>query len=145
MSKKIIKILLIDDEEEFSSTLAERLDIRGYETKTALSGEAGLELIINEGFDIAVLDLMMPGMSGIDTLRRIKSYSVAPDLPVILLTGHGSTKEGMEGMRLGAFDYLMKPLDINELIQKILSATAAAAAPTAAAAAPTAAAAAPTA
>lgn len=123
MSKKAIKVLLIDDEEEFSSTLAERLELRGYETRTALSGEAGLELAANEVFDIAVLDLMMPGMNGLDTLRQIKSFS--PEMPVILLTGHGSTREGMEGMRLGAFDYLIKPLDINELIQKILSAVTA--------------------
>ncbi len=120
MNKKPIKILLIDDEEEFSSTLAERLDLRGYETATASSGETGLALLANKEFDIAVLDLMMPGMNGLDTLHQLKSHSYG--LPVILLTGHGSTKEGMEGMRLGAFDYLIKPLDISELIKKILSA-----------------------
>lgn len=115
-----IKVLLIDDEEEFSNTLAERLSIRGFETMTASNGEAGLKLISDERFSIVILDLMMPGMSGLDTLRQIKI--IAPDLPVVLLTGHGSTREGMEGMRLGAFDYLMKPLDIKDLIQKINSA-----------------------
>jgi len=112
-----IKILLIDDENEFTSTLAERLEIRGYDAKTTDSGEAGIELIQNENFDIAILDLMMPGMSGIETLRQIKIINTA--LPVILLTGHGSTKEGVEGMRIGAADYLMKPLDINDLMEKI--------------------------
>ena len=120
MTKKSIKILLIDDEEEFATTLAERLELRGYETRTAVCGEDGLDLLSKETFDIAVLDLMMPGMNGLDTLRHIKLD--APDMPVVLLTGHGSTREGMEGMRLGAFDYLMKPLDIKDLTQKILSA-----------------------
>lgn len=115
MSK--IKILLIDDETEFTSALAERLEIRGYEAKTTDNGESGIELIENEHFDIAILDLMMPGMSGLDTLRQIKTFN--SELPIILLTGHGSTKEGMEGMRIGAVDYLMKPLDINELLAKI--------------------------
>lgn len=112
-----IKILLIDDESEFTSTLAERLEIRGYDAKTTDSGEDGIELIQNENFDIAILDLMMPGMSGLETLRQIKIINT--ELPVILLTGHGSTKEGVEGMRIGAADYLMKPLDINDLMTKI--------------------------
>ncbi len=112
-----IKILLIDDEIEFTSTLAERLEIRGYDAKTTDSGEAGIELIQNENFDITILDLMMPGMSGLETLRQIKTINT--ELPVILLTGHGSTKEGVEGMRIGAADYLMKPLDINDLMVKI--------------------------
>ena len=123
MTKKSIKILLIDDEEEFANTLAERLELRGYQTRTAVCGEDGLNLLAGEAFDIAVLDLMMPGMSGLDTLRRIKTDK--PDMPVVLLTGHGSTREGMEGMRLGAFDYLMKPLDIKDLTLKILSAVGA--------------------
>lgn len=112
-----IKILLIDDESEFSSTLAERLEIRGYEAKTAIDGISGIEIIQNETFDIAILDLMMPGMSGLETLKQIKRFNT--NLPIILLTGHGSTKEGMEGLKLGAIDYLMKPLDINELLTKI--------------------------
>ena len=112
-----IKILLIDDESEFTSTLAERLEIRGYDAKTTDSGETGIELIQNGNFDIAILDLLMPGMSGLETLRQIKIINTA--LPVILLTGHGSTKEGVEGMRIGAADYLMKPLDINDLMVKI--------------------------
>lgn len=111
------KILLVDDETEFSSTLAERLSLRGFDSDTSPDGESALNKIENEQWGVAVLDLMMPGIGGLETLRRIKK--IRPDLPVILLTGHGSTKEGMEGMRMGAFDYLIKPLSINELLEKI--------------------------
>jgi len=116
------KILLVDDEAEFSSTLAERLTLRGFESDTAPDGESALVKIEEEEWGVAVVDLMMPGMGGLATLKRIKA--IRPDLPVILLTGHGSTKEGMEGMSLGAFDYLIKPLAINELIEKIYEALA---------------------
>jgi DNA-binding response OmpR family regulator len=114
---KKIKILLIDDEIEFTSTLAERLELRGFDVKTTDNGGSGIELIRNEFFDIAIIDLMMPGISGLETLKQVKAFNTK--LPVILLTGHGSTKEGMEGMRIGAVDYLMKPLDINDLLEKI--------------------------
>ncbi|WP_457551782.1 response regulator [Desulfobacula sp.] len=110
-------ILLIDDEIEFVQTLAERLELRGYVSKIAEDGESGISMLAKESFDVAILDLMMPGLSGLDTLRQIKDIEKA--LPVIMLTGHGSTKDAMEGMRLGAFDFLMKPLDINELLEKI--------------------------
>ncbi|MCP3941726.1 MAG: response regulator [Desulfobacteraceae bacterium] len=115
-----IKILLIDDEEEFVTTLAERLELRGYLCQTAGDGESGISKISHQTFDIAILDLMMPGLNGLNTLRQIKM--IDKELPVILLTGHGSTKDGMEGMRIGAFDFLMKPLDISTLIDKIKSA-----------------------
>lgn len=117
MSEAAITVLLIDDEEEFTMTLAERLELRGYETRTANSGETGISMMANTRFSIAVLDLKMPGLNGLDTLRQMKNIN--PDMPVILLTGHGSTREGMDGMRLGAYDYLMKPLDIDNLIKKI--------------------------
>ena len=117
MNNKKIKILLIDDEEEFASTLAERLELRGYVAKIAGNGESGISLITNDSFDIVILDLMMPGLNGIDTLKQIKAIN--KNLPVILLTGHGSIKEGTEGMGIGAFDFLIKPLDIKELINKI--------------------------
>ncbi len=112
-----IKILLIDDEMEFVETLAERLELRGYISKIAGDGELGISMLARESFDVAILDLMMPGLSGLDTLRQIKE--IDKTLPVIMLTGHGSTKDGMEGMQMGAFDFLMKPLDINELLEKI--------------------------
>ncbi|RLB88914.1 MAG: response regulator [Deltaproteobacteria bacterium] len=123
MKNQKIKILLIDDEEEFISTLAERLELREYLCKTAGDGQSGIQMVEKEPFDIAIVDLMMPGLNGLDTLRQIKEIN--PDLPVILLTGHGSTKDGMEGMRIGAFDFLIKPLDIYALIDKIKLALAA--------------------
>jgi len=112
-----INILLIDDELEFIDTLAERLELRGYTAKIAEDGETGISMVSNNSFDVAILDLMMPGLNGLETLKQIKV--IDKTLPVILLTGHGSTKDGMEGMRIGAFDFLMKPLDINELLEKI--------------------------
>ncbi len=117
MSGKTVKILLIDDEEEFVTTLAQRLEYRGYYARAVHEGQAGLNALAEDLFDIVILDLMMPGLSGMDTLKQIKNNY--PDIPVILLTGHGSTKTGIEGMRHDAFDYLIKPLDINELIGKI--------------------------
>ena len=121
MTSEPTRVLLVDDEEEFTSTLAERLEIRGFKAVTANDGESGLQCIMNDTFDVAVLDLMMPGMTGLEALKQFKS--IRPKMAVILLTGHGSTKEGMEGMRMGAYDYLMKPIDINELVKKIQQAT----------------------
>jgi DNA-binding response OmpR family regulator len=110
-------VMLVDDEEEFVSALSERLMLRGIEVETALSGEEALAKFGKKQADVIILDVMMPGLSGLEVLRRIKmSY---PRTHVILLTGHGSTKEGMEGMRLGAFDYLIKPVDIEELLAKM--------------------------
>lgn len=117
MKPKNIRVLLVDDEVEFTLVLARRLEIRGYLCKTAKDGESGIRLIENESFDIALIDLMMPGLNGLDTLRQIKTMNQS--LPVILLTGNRPVKDGMTGMRMGAFDYLIKPLDIDELIDKI--------------------------
>jgi DNA-binding response OmpR family regulator len=114
---KNLKILLVDDEEEFVTTLAERLELRGLQARAALNGEAALQMIEADTPEIVILDIMMPGMGGFEVLRRIKAQH--PQLPVILLTGRGSTKEGIKGMQLGAFDYLMKPLNIEELIKKM--------------------------
>jgi len=111
------KILLVDDEEDFVSTLAERLRLRGVEAEVAYNGEGALQHIAVNPPEAVVLDVMMPGMSGLEVLRRIKTDY--PSIAVILLTGIGSTREGVEGMRLGAFDYLMKPLQIEALIEKI--------------------------
>jgi two-component system OmpR family response regulator len=111
------KVLLVDDEEEFLTTLAERLELRGIQVKTATSGEEALRLIEADPPQVVVLDVLMPGLGGLEVLRLIKVGN--PQLPVILLTGRGSTREGIEGMRLGAFDYLMKPLKLDELIVKM--------------------------
>ncbi|MCF8024389.1 MAG: response regulator [Desulfobacteraceae bacterium] len=110
-------ILLVDDEEEFVTTLAERLGIRGFAAEAATSGRQALNKMDGRDFDLVVLDVKMPGMGGLEVMDSIKDRS--PDLPVILLTGHGAAGEGRQGMHKGASDYLMKPLDIDELISKI--------------------------
>jgi len=112
-----MRVLLVDDEEEFVSALAERLHLRGIEASTAIDGEKALEKIREDPPQVVILDVMMPGIGGHEVLRRIKREF--PQVQVILLTGRGSQNEGIEGMRLGAFDYLIKPLKIEELIQKM--------------------------
>ena len=112
-----MNLLLVDDETEFVTTLAERLELRGMTVRTAADGESALPMVEDDPPDIIVLDLMMPGIGGMETLKRIKASH--GDIPVILLTGRGSTKEGIEGMRLGAFDYMMKPINLDQLLQKL--------------------------
>lgn len=114
------KVLLVDDEEEFVSTLAERLELRGIQALTETDGQAALVRIASDKPQVVVLDIMMPGISGLDILRHIKRSH--PELPVILLTGRGATNEGIEGMQLGAFDFMMKPVKIEDLISKLFEA-----------------------
>jgi len=109
--------LLVDDEEEFASTLAERLRLRGIETLVATGGRRALELVESERPAVVVLDIMMPGLGGLETLKIIRERH--PGVEVILLTGRGSTREGLEGMDLGAFDFLLKPAKIEELIPRM--------------------------
>jgi DNA-binding NtrC family response regulator len=111
------RVLLVDDEEEFVSALSERLMLRGIEVDSALNGEEALARLVEKEFEVVILDVMMPGLGGLEVLRQIKSTH--PNTQVILLTGHGSTREGIEGMRLGAFDYLIKPVDIEEMLAKM--------------------------
>jgi len=112
-----LKVLLVDDEEDFVSTLSERLQLRNITTLVAADGEEALQIIDTDKPPVVVLDVLMPGMGGLDVLRQIKrSYT---HIQVIILTGRGSTKEGIKGMRLGAFDYLMKPVKIEMLMQKM--------------------------
>ncbi len=111
------RMLLIDDEVDFTETLAERLQLRGFLTDLASNGESGLKMVGEKEYDIVILDLKMPGLSGIDTLKGIKALN--PGLPVILLTGQGSTKGGEEGKHLGAYDCMMKPIKIDEFIEKV--------------------------
>jgi len=112
-----LRILLVDDEEEFVTTLAERLELRGLQARAATNGEDALQMIETDPPRVVILDVMMPGLGGLEVLKRIKARH--PQISVILLTGRGSTKEGIEGMQLGAFDYLMKPINIEELIKKM--------------------------
>ena len=111
------KVLLVDDEVEFATTLAERLTLRGIEAVTVHDGEAALQRIAADPPQIVVLDMMMPGLGGLEVLRLIKKNH--PGIPVILLTGRGSTKEGIDGMDLGAHDFLMKPIKIEALVEKM--------------------------
>ena len=110
-------VLIVDDEEELVTTIAERLQIRGIKAQTATDGETALKMIEADPPQVVVLDVMMPGIGGIEILQRMNAQNLK--IPVILLTGYGSTEQGMEGMKLGAFDYLMKPCDLNNLIGKI--------------------------
>ncbi|MEW6350932.1 MAG: response regulator [Thermodesulfobacteriota bacterium] len=111
------KVLLVDDEEEFVSTLAERLALRGVEVRVANNGKEALQKIEDDPPRVVVLDLMMPGLSGLEVLARIKRDY--PAIEVILLTGMARSNEAGEGMRQGAFAYLMKPLSIEKLMEKI--------------------------
>jgi len=113
-----IRVLLVDDEEQFVLNMAKLLKFRGFAVSTALDGFKALELFKSgEGFDVVVLDVKMPGMDGISTLSRIKK--IAPHTEVIMLTGHATLESGIDAIRWGAFDYLMKPCDIEDLTEKI--------------------------
>lgn len=111
------KVLIVDDEKGFLDVLAERMQSRGMEVTTATSAKEALQKLETETFDAIVLDLMMPEMGGIEALQRIKGKN--PDAEVILLTGQPSVSIGVEAMKLGASDFLVKPADINELTEKI--------------------------
>lgn len=112
-----IRVLLVDDEERFARTLSKRLAERGLSVLNASRGMEALELMEDHVFDVVVLDVKMPGMTGVETLQEIKK--IRPLTEVILLTGHASVDSAIEGMRLGAFEYLMKPCEIEELMAKI--------------------------
>lgn len=116
------RILLADDEIEFVSTLAARLELRGYVTDIVNSGEATLEAISRQVPDLLLLDLKMPDLDGLEVLAKLRENH--KDLKVIILTGHGSFSAGNQGMALGAFDYIMKPVELSLLLEKITEATA---------------------
>lgn len=111
------KVMLVDDEVEYIETLLKRLKKRGLEITTANEGRAALDLLESDSPDVVVLDVKMPGIDGLDVLKEIKSRH--PLVEVIMLTGHANVEVAIEGMELGAFDYLMKPMDIDELLYKI--------------------------
>jgi len=112
-----IRVLLVDDESEFVETLAQRLEVRDFDVTTAGRGDEALTLIGQKEFDIVVLDVQMPGQDGIATLKDIKQRK--PLLQVIMLTGHATVETAIEGMKLGAYDYLIKPTEAEELVDKI--------------------------
>jgi DNA-binding NtrC family response regulator len=117
MEMEKFKVLLVDDEEEFVKSLSERLQIRDLDSELAYNGEQAMQLVTDEVPDVMVLDLKMPGIDGMEVLRRVKSQY--PKVQVIILTGHGSEKDEEEARKLGAFEYLQKPVDIELLVNTL--------------------------
>ncbi len=112
-----IKLLIVDDEAGYVSVLAKRMARRGIDVTSALSGSEGIQTLRKGTFDVTVLDLKMEDMDGIEVLKIFKKMD--PEMPVIMLTGHGSETAAREGIASGAYDYLTKPCDLEELIAKI--------------------------
>ncbi len=111
------RLLIVDDEEQFVEAFSARLSMRNYEVTTSLTGEDAIEKITNYNFDVVILDVRLPGIEGTAVLREIKNLK--PLTEVIMLTGHGTVEMAIEGMKLGAFDFLMKPSETEDLIRKI--------------------------
>jgi DNA-binding NtrC family response regulator len=117
----LAKILLVDDEIPFVETMTKRLNKRGFDIVSAHSGQEALDrLSAHSSIDVVILDVKMPGMDGIQALEEIKNRFPITD--VIILTGHATVESAIEGMKLGAFDYIMKPCDMDQLISKVDSA-----------------------
>jgi DNA-binding NtrC family response regulator len=114
------RVLLVDDEEQFVEVLGQRLQGRGFKVDTAFNGDDAIEFINAHDVDVVVLDVLMPGRDGLETLREIKR--IKPIIEVIMLTGHGTVDTAIQGMKLAAYDYLMKPTDTAELVEKIAKA-----------------------
>jgi DNA-binding NtrC family response regulator len=116
------QVLLVDDEPEFTQILSERMEARGIGVDVAASGPEALEKVGHKSYDAIILDLSMPGMDGIETLRHLLERN--PELQVILLTGYATVQKGIEAMKLGAMDFLEKPARIQDLLDKIHQAKA---------------------
>jgi len=117
---KEMKLLLVDDEEEFVKSLSERMEMRDLKSDVSLSGEQALKTMDEDLPDVMVLDLKMPGMDGMEVLRRAKK--AYPGVQIIMLTGHGSEKDEKEARRLGVFEYLQKPVDLEKLMRTVTKA-----------------------
>jgi len=117
-----IRVLFVDDEHELVSAVVERLQLRGIEAVGATGGEEALKTAREQEFDVVVLDVRMPGLGGFDVIRELKRTH--PGLEVVLFSGHGSKDAAEEGLRLGAFEYLQKPVEIERLVHVIRKATA---------------------
>lgn len=111
------KLLLVDDEKIFADNMAALLENRHYKAKAVYDGQTAVEVLKNENFDVVILDLKMPGMDGLSTLREMKRLDLLTE--ILLLTGHGSIEAAVEALRLGAYDFLTKPCDIDQLVEKI--------------------------
>ncbi|HUB77497.1 MAG TPA: response regulator [Bryobacteraceae bacterium] len=117
-----LRVLFVDDEEDLVSTVVERLELRGIEATGAVSGEQALTLVERQPFDVVLLDVRMPGLGGLEVIQRIKRTH--PDLEVILLSGHGAREDVETGRRFGAFEYLQKPVDLEDVIATLHRAAA---------------------
>ncbi|GAB6093894.1 response regulator [Desulfatiferula olefinivorans] len=112
-----VKVLVVDDEKEYTETLAQRLSIRDFAVTPVFSGESALSVLEKVDIDVVVMDVNMPGLSGIEALKAMKKTK--PLIPVLLLTGEGTIQNAIEGMKQGAFDFLLKPAETDLLVQKI--------------------------
>jgi DNA-binding NtrC family response regulator len=117
-----VRVLLVDDEEDFTTALSERMEERGLDVDVSDNGPEAIEKVRGKGFDAVVLDLAMPGMDGIETLKRLLGQN--PDLQVILLTGRATVRDGVNAMSAGAMEFLEKPVDLELLMTKIREAQA---------------------
>jgi DNA-binding NtrC family response regulator len=117
-----LRILIVDDEEDLVSTLAERLAIRGFEVEGATSGDDALACLRRQEFSVVIVDVKMPGIGGLELTEHIRQEY--PELPVILFTGQSSRDDAERAARQGALEYLLKPVDIDDLISKVSSAVA---------------------
>ena len=115
-----MRIMLVDDEERYLQTTRKLIEKKGYEVLTALSGEEALEKLKSQNVHVVILDVKMPGMDGNQTLKAIKT--LYPLVEVIMLTGHGTMDSAIDGLKSGAFDYLVKPADIDDIIEKAMEA-----------------------
>lgn len=120
-TEKPIRVLLVDDEAAYVNALSKRLTRRNFQVTVAYNGTQGVQAVRKDDFDVAVLDLKMEDMDGIDVLRIFKK--MIPQMAVIMLTGHGSEQAAREGIKFGAFDYLTKPCDLEDLVAKIREAS----------------------
>lgn len=111
------RLLIVDDEEGYVSILSKRLTKRNFLVRTALSGAQAIQELRRNDFDVAILDLKMEGIDGIEVLKIFKQ--MAPQLEVVMLTGHGSEQAAREGIKFGAFDYLTKPCELDDLVEKL--------------------------
>jgi DNA-binding NtrC family response regulator len=111
------KILLVDDEVVFTTNMSKLLTTRGYRVAAVNSGDAAIQALEKDAFDVVVLDLKMPGMDGITTLKEIKKLGLFTE--TLILTGHGSIDSALEAIKLGAYDYITKPCEIDDLVDKI--------------------------
>ena len=112
-----IKILLVDDEKDFTEVLSERMEARGFSVEIADSGPVAINKVKEKSYDAIILDLAMPEMDGIDVLKILLKEN--PDLQIIFLTGHATLEKGIEAVKLGAVDFMEKPVDIDKLLEKV--------------------------